>query len=141
MTDASMPLDGDDQAAEPAEATDTQSHSRTITPLWLAVTIAVIFGILYAYDVWEAVRDLVGMSLIVGDLGVSFAGVGLALLIAALVVPLVVYGIAFWLGYRRGPLAQAALFLVGWALVQALTLDLAAFFELGGIDFSTADAS
>jgi hypothetical protein len=148
MTDASLPLD-DDRATDAAGAPDTgdatvstqTEAARTRTPLWLAVTIAVVFGVLYAYDVWEAVRDLVGMSLLVGDLGVAFAGVGLALLIAALIVPLLVFGLAFWLGYRRGPLEQAALFLVGWALVQALTLDFAALFELGGIDFSTADVS
>ena len=127
MTDASVPLDGD------ARATDTTR--RTVTPLWLAVTIAVLFGVLYAYDVWEAVRDLVGMSLMIGDLGVSFAGWGLALLIAALVMPILVYVLAFWLGYRRGPLAQVMLFLTGYALVQVLTADIGAFFELGGIDF------
>jgi ABC-type multidrug transport system permease subunit len=143
MTDASVPLDGEDRTTESTETTETADATgrpRTVTPLWLAVTIAVLFGVLYAYDVWEAVRDLVGMSLLVSDLGVSFAGTGLALLIAALVVPLVVFGLAFWLGYRRGPLAQVLLFLVGWALVQALTLDIATLFELGGIDFSTDDA-
>ena len=100
------------------------------------MTIALLFGVLYAYDVWEAVRDLVGMSLLVGDLGVSFAGVGLGLLIAALVVPLLVFGLAFWLGRHRNPLVQVVLFLTGYAVVQAITLDLAALFELGGIDFS-----
>jgi len=131
MTEASVPA-GD----AGTDSSDTGTTRRTVTPLWLAVTIAVIFGVLYAYDVWEAVRDLVGVSLMVGDLGVTLAGVGLALLIAALLVPLAVFVLAFWLGYRRGPLAQVLLFLTGYAVVQALTLDLGAFFELGGIDFS-----
>ena len=131
MTEASVPA-GD----AGTDSGDTGTAHRTVTPLWLAVTIAVIFGVLYAYDVWEAVRDLVGVSLMVGDLGVTLAGIGLALLIAALLVPLAVFVLAFWLGYRRGPLAQVLLFLTGYAVVQALTLDLGAFFELGGIDFS-----
>ena len=131
MTEASVPA-GD----AGTDSSDTGTARRTVTPLWLAVTIAVIFGVLYAYDVWEAVRDLVGVSLMVGDLGVTLAGIGLALLIAALIVPLAVFVLAFWLGYRRGPLAQVLLFLTGYAVVQALTLDLGAFFELGGIDFS-----
>ena len=131
MTEASVPA-GDAGTG----SSDTGTTRRTATPLWLAVTIAVIFGVLYAYDVWEAVRDLVGVSLMVGDLGVTLAGIGLALLIAALLVPLAVFVLAFWLGYRRGPLAQVLLFLTGYAVVQALTLDLGAFFELGGIDFS-----
>jgi hypothetical protein len=133
MTEASVPAGGDTGASQ---ATGTTSQPRSAAPLWLAVTIAVIFGVLYAFDVWEAVRDLVGMSLMVGDLGVSFAGIGIGILIAALLVPLIVFGIAFWLGRRRGPLAQVVLFLAGYALVQALTLDLSAIFQLGGIDFS-----
>jgi hypothetical protein len=47
-----------------------------------------------------------------------------------------VLGLAFWLGRRRGPLQQVVLFLVGYALVQALTLDLTALFDLGGLDFA-----
>jgi hypothetical protein len=133
MTEASAPTDGD---AGATDATATPAPARSATPLWLAMTIAVLFGVLYAYDVWEALRDLVGMSLLVGDLGVSFAGVGLGLLIAALVVPFLVFALAFWLGRHRNPLVQVVLFLTGYALVQALTLDLSAIFELGGIDFS-----
>lgn len=145
MTEASVPTGGDAREADKADAadstdttdsTDATETRRPATPFWLAVTIAVLFGVLYAYDVWEAVRDLVGMSLMVGDLGVSFAGVGIALLIAALVVPFLVFGVAFWLGRHRGPLAQILLFLAGYAFVQAINLDLAAIFELGGIDFS-----
>ncbi len=132
MTEASVPAG----AGADAPDGDTTPRPRPATPTWLAVTIAVLFGVLYAFDVWEAVRDLVGMTMLVGDLGVSFAGIGIGILIAALLVPLVVFGIAFWLGRRRGPLAQMMLFLVGYALVQALTLDLSAIFELGGIDFS-----
>lgn len=133
MTEASVPAGGE---ARPTDASDSAGATRPATPLWLAATIAVLFGVLYAYDVWEAVRDLVGMILLVGDLGVSFAGVGIGLLIAAVIVPFLVFGLVFWLGRRRGPLVQVVLFLAGFALVQALTLDLSAIFELGGIDFS-----
>jgi len=132
MTDASAAAD---DATGPG-TTAGAAPARPATPLWLAVTIAVFFGVFYAYDVWEAVRDLVGMTLIVGDLGVSFAGIGIALLIVALIVPLVVFALAFWLGRKRGPLEQVVLFLVGYALVQAISLGLASFFGLGGIDFS-----
>ena len=137
MTEASVPAGGDAPETDATAIDATQADpGRPATPLWLAVTIAVLFGVLYVYDVWEAVRDLVGMSLLVGDLGVSFAAGGIVILVAALVVPLVVFGIAFWLGRHRGPLAQIVLFAAGYALVQALTFDFAALFELGGIDFS-----
>ena len=136
MTDASVPAGGDARPTDATHTPDVTTPTRPATPLWLAVTIAVLFGVLYAYDVWEAVRDLVGMTMLVGDLGVSFAGVGIGILIAALLVPLVVFGLAFWLGRHRNPFVQIVLFLTGYALVQALTLDLSAIFELGGIDFT-----
>ncbi len=132
MTEASVPAG----AGADAPGADSTPRPRRATPIWLAATIAVLFGVLYAFDVWEAVRDLVGMTMLVEDLGVSFAGIGIGILIAALVVPLIVFGIAFQLGRRRGALAQIMLLLVGYSLVQALTLSLSAIFELGGIDFS-----
>ena len=132
MSKASVPV-GDDGGAREAE--DVVSAHRA-TPLWLAATITVVFGLLYAYDVWEAVGNLVGLNMQASTLGVSLSGWGIALLVAAILVPLVVFGLAYWLGRHRGPAAQALLFLVGYAVVQALTLDVAALFELGGLDFS-----
>ena len=58
MTEASVPAD---EAA--AASADDSAGSRSATPLWLAVTIAALFGALYAYDVWEAVGNLVGLNL------------------------------------------------------------------------------
>ena len=131
MTEASVPADAGTAASADAAA------PRSATPLWLAVTIAVLFGVLYAYDVWEAVGNLVGLNLQAASLGISLSGVGLALLIVALVLPFLVFGIAFWLGRRRGPIQQVVLFLAGYAAVQAITFGLTAlFFQLGGLDLS-----
>ena len=132
MTEASVPAD-----AGTAASADDAAAPRSATPLWLAVTIAVLFGVLYAYDVWEAVGNLVGLNLQAASLGISLSGVGLALLIVALVLPFLVFGIAFWLGRRRGPIQQVVLFLAGYAAVQAITFGLTAlFFQLGGLDLS-----
>ena len=128
MTDASVPGDR-------AEA-DSPSVTSPPTPLWLVVTIAVVFGVFYAYDVWEAVGNLVGLSIYAGELDVALTGYGVAMLVVGIVVPLVVYATAFWLGRRRGPLAQVVLFLAGFALVQALSADVAVLFDLGGLDLS-----
>ena len=150
MSEASVPTsdDGTIAATGSTEATaataapgstdgaDTAAPARPATPLWLAVSIAVLFGVFYAYDVWEAVGNLVGLNIQAAALGVPLAGWGVALLVAALVVPFLAFGVALWLGRHRGPLVQVVLFLVGYALVQALTLDLSALFELGGFDFS-----
>lgn len=130
MTEASVPAD-----ANAAASADDADASRSATPLWLAVTIAVLFGVLYAYDVWEAVGNLVGLNLQAGSLGIALSGLGLTLLIVALVLPFLVFGVAFWLGHRRGPLQQVVLFLAGYAAVQALTFGLTdLFFQVGGLD-------
>jgi len=128
MTEASASHGGDIPPVEIAP--------RPATPPWIAVAIAVLFGVLYAYDLWEAIGNLVGLNIQASSLDVSLSGLGVAVLVIALVLPFLVFALAFWLGRRRGPLAQVVLFLAGYAFVQALTLDLAAFFELGGIDFS-----
>ena len=130
MTEASVPAD-----ADAAAFADDADASRSATPLWLAVTIAVLFGVLYAYDVWEAVGNLVGLNLQAGSLGIALSGLGLTLLIVALVLPFLVFGVAFWLGHRRGPLQQVVLFLAGYAAVQAITFGLTdLFFQVGGLD-------
>ncbi|MGW4930927.1 hypothetical protein ACWEOH_17460 [Agromyces sp. NPDC004153] len=130
MTEASVPAD-----AGAAASADEVDAPRSATPFWLAVTIAVLFGVLYAYDVWEAVGNLVGLNLQAGSLGIALSGLGLTLLIVALVLPFLLFGVAFWLGHRRGPLQQVVLFLAGYAAVQALTFGLTdLFFQVGGLD-------
>ncbi|MEF3405344.1 hypothetical protein [Agromyces sp. CCNWLW203] len=110
-----------------AAADDDGSVARSATPFWLAITIAVLFGVFYAYDVWEAVGNLVGMNVTAGELGVAITGAGWALLLAGIAVPLLVFGAAFWLGRRRSPLVQVVLYLAGYALVQVLAADFASF--------------
>lgn len=130
MTEASLPA-----GAGAAASADESAAPRSTTPLWLAVTIAVLFGVLYAYDVWEAVGNLVGLNLQASSLGISLTGVGITLLVIALVLPFVVFGVAFWLGRHRGPIQQVVLFLAGYAAVQAITFGLTdLFFQFGGLD-------
>ena len=119
-----------------AAADDDRSVARSTTPLWLAITIAVLFGVFYAYDVWEAVGNVVGMNVYANGLGISLTGAGWALLVTGVALPILVFGAAFWFGRRRGPLAQVVLLLAGYALVQVLAADVSALFELGGLDLS-----
>ncbi|MBM7830149.1 hypothetical protein JOE59_000854 [Agromyces cerinus] len=129
MTEASVPTG-------PTAADVDSAPARPATPLWLAITIAVVFGVFYAYDVWEAVGNLVGLNITANELGVSVTGGGWALLVAGIAVPLLVFGTALWLGRRRAPLAQVVLFLAGYALVQVLAADVSSLFGLGGLDLS-----
>lgn len=138
MTDASAPAEQPETSTEPrtdvAGADAAEASARPATPLWLAVVIAAVTGLFYAYDVWEAVGNLVGLNLYADSLGVGLTAYGVVVLIIGVVLPFLVYAIAFWLGRRRGPLGQLALFVVGYALVQVLSADVAVLFGLNGLD-------
>ncbi|GLU89671.1 MULTISPECIES: hypothetical protein [Agromyces] len=138
MTDASAPAEQPETSTAPrtdvAGADAAEASARPATPLWLAVVIAAVTGLFYAYDVWEAVGNLVGLNLYADSLGVGLTAYGVVVLIIGVVLPFLVYAIAFWLGRRRGPLGQLALFVVGYALVQVLSADVAVLFGLNGLD-------
>jgi hypothetical protein len=107
------------------------ADARPRPPLWLSVALAVFFGLFYAYDVWEAVGNLVGLNLQAQSLDTGLSGFGWAVLIVGILVPILVYGVAFWLGRTRSAAVQALLFLAGLALVAVLTLDMFVTFGLG----------
>lgn len=134
MTDASLPADPSSSPAEPAPDEAVATPERPATPLWLAVVVAALAGAFYAYDVWEAVGNLVGLNITAGSLGVSLTAYGVTLLVVGVVLPFLVFALAFWLGRRRGPIAQVLLFVAGYAVVQVLAADVTVLFGLGGLD-------
>lgn len=97
------------------------------TPPWVIVTIAVFFGLFFAYDTWEAVGNLVGLNLAAQGLDTQLSGAGWALLIGGVLLPVLVYVAAFRLGRGRTAVARVVLFLVGLCLVAVLTLDIFTF--------------
>ena len=103
-------------SAETAAVVPSAAHART--PLWLDITLAVLFGLFYAYDVWEVVGSIVQPT----SIGLTFSAVGWVLLVVALLAPVVSFVVAFALGRRRGTVAKAALYLAGLAVSAALLL-------------------
>ncbi|KFF60168.1 hypothetical protein JF66_06095 [Cryobacterium sp. MLB-32] len=96
---------------------------RRRTPAWLAVTLAVLFGLFYAYDVWEAVGNLLGLSTTVQSLDTQFSAFGWVVLIGAIVVPVGLFAGAFVLGRSRAPLGQVLLYLAGLGVSAVVSLD------------------
>jgi len=102
----------------------------------LAIGVLIVFGLFYAYDLFEAVQSLV---VVPGEVAARNEFLGLddpvpwGGLIAATVLPPVVFAIAARLGRRRSAGALALLLLVGLALVAALTLSIAAYVRAGGL--------
>lgn len=119
--------------AAPGGAPEASGSAKLATGSWMVITVAVIFGLFYAYDVWEAIGNLVGLSLAAQNLDTRLSGYGLTVLIGGILLPLVVYAVAFWLGRRRGIGVRALLLFVGLCLVAALSLDIYALFGLGNL--------
>jgi hypothetical protein len=88
---------------------------------WLSLILAALFGLFYAYDVWEAVGNLVGVPYFYDAVGFS-ASTPWALLISALVFPFVIFVIVFVLGIRRNVGEKALLYVAGLAVSNALAL-------------------
>ena len=100
------------------------------TPTWLVATIAGFLGLFYAYAVWNAVGNLVETVRVAGDLGLTLNGLGWFLWIFAAIFPLLVWGAAFALGYRRPAHELFLIMLTGLALVAVFWLNVVAYSTL-----------
>ncbi|WP_213814166.1 hypothetical protein [Glaciihabitans sp. dw_435] len=95
---------------------------RGIRSGWFSSLIAVLFGIVYAYYLWDAIRSMVELPKNYTDLGLTTADVPWWLLIVGVAVPPVVYLLAFLIGRRHGVATKALVFFAGLATVAALGL-------------------
>ena len=90
---------------------------------WVVVAVAVLFGLFYAYAVWNAVAFLVSQA----DSTLNMNGYGWFVLLLAVVFPLIVFGIAFSIGWRRIWWEFGLVLLLGLAVVAAFWLDIVAY--------------
>lgn len=100
-------------AVEPAQAPQ---------PIWVRAALALVFGLLLAYDVWEVVGSLVQIL----SLGLGFTAAGWAIMIVALIAPIGLFATAFVISRRRGILvsllAYATAVAVSATLFSTLTV-------------------
>lgn len=123
-------------AAQPAPASDTEAGASPKPSgrghrSWLFWTIVVIFAVVYAQDVFQAVTDAFGVPADIGALNALRAEAGLPALavpwlpiIVNLALPLVTFATALAVSWRRSILVTALIFGTGLAVVAALTLDM-----------------
>jgi hypothetical protein len=98
-----------------------------------AAAVAIAFGLLFAYDLFEAVSNLVGVvgqidayNVFARENGLQIASIPWVLLIVTVALPPTLYGAAWWIGRSRGLGMRALLFVGGLAVVAAVTLSLTA---------------
>lgn len=93
-------------------------------PLWFDVALATVFGVFYAFDVWEVVGSIVTLT----SFGFTFNALGWTVLVVSLVAPVVCFVTAFLLGRRHGALMKAVLYFGGLAVSATLFLNLTVVF-------------
>lgn len=113
----------------PVQATVTDAPSSRHRILHFAVSI--FFGLFYAYDLFEGISNLVAVPAQLADYNkfliendITPLAVPWTILVANLLLPLVVFAVAWLLGRGRPIRQQAVLLLAGLAVVAALTLTL-----------------
>lgn len=92
----------------------------------LGWVIAALFGLLYIYDVWEAVGTMIELPRTYASLGLDAAGIPWWALIVNLLLPVAAFAVAFWVGRRQRAGGKALVFLLGLAVASALSLGLSA---------------
>lgn len=86
------------------------------------VALAVVFGLFFAWDTWEAVSNLVALPGFYDYAGFGSENVPWWLLIIGVAIPVVVFAAALLLGRGRPLLVKAILLVVGLAVTSALGL-------------------
>lgn len=100
------------------------------TPLWLVAAISAVFGLCFAYAVWNAIGNLVATVQTAGDLGLALNGLGWFLWLFAAALPVLVWALALAIGRRRAPHELALVMLTGLALVAVFWLDVVSYAAL-----------
>ena len=88
-----------------------------------AWVVGVLLAVLYVYAAVAAVGNVLGMIGLAGALGTGLSGSGWLWLVLGVLIPLLVLGIALWLGRRRAAWTRILLLAAGIAVVAALQID------------------
>lgn len=89
---------------------------------WLSLVVAGLFALFFAYDVWEAVDNLISLPRFYEASGLDPAGLPWWLLWIGVGVPVVVFVAAFIIGRHRNVGEKAVIFFVGLAVSSGLGL-------------------
>jgi len=90
---------------------------------WPAIAVAIVFGLLYAYDLFLALSNLIGLSSGLSDPGI----IPWSPLIVGVIVPPAAYAASFLVGRRRSLGLFALTLLTGLAVAFAVALSLEAY--------------
>lgn len=112
-----------------SESTTTDAAAaaarKSPTPTWVLATVCGLFGLVYAYAVWNALGNLIQSAQ-----QLQLNGLGWFVWIFATLFPILVFAGAFALGYRRPVGHLVVILLTGLALVAVFWLNVVAYTTL-----------
>ena len=97
---------------------------------WLSLVVAALFGLFFAYDLWEGVSNLIALPAFYDAFGYGTENVPWWLLWIGVAIPPIVFVIAFAVGRRQNVFGKALVFLLGLALVAGLSIGLLGLEEI-----------
>lgn len=103
---------------------DAVAHTPRQRLRWLRTALLGLFGLFYAYAVWNAVSYLISLA----QLGINLTG--WLVLVFAVLLPILVFAGAFSLGRRRGLGESTLVLLAGLGLVAVFWMNVVAFSTL-----------
>lgn len=114
----------DDSPLDEALADDSRAAKRGKLG-WLSLTVAALFGLFFAYDLWEAIENAIEVPKLYAQLeavGLGAREVPWLLIWIGILIPPVAYGVAFLIGLRHNVFGKALVFVLALVLVAALSL-------------------
>jgi hypothetical protein len=113
---------------EPLEPSKPKRERRPIGAF--ALVVAALFGLVYAYLVWQAIRNLIELPKSYIAFGYTSDDVPWWLLIIGLIIPILIYVVAFLAGLNQNLLSKAVLFFVGLTASSGLAFGVFAVHKL-----------
>ncbi len=99
---------------------------------WFRLAVIILFALVYAWDLFEAITDLFGVAAQITNynenatlIGLNTIAIPWVVLIANLLLPLVVFGIAVLITRKRSAGILAIVLFAGLGVVAAVSLSLA----------------
>lgn len=119
-----MPRSPESADSGSAAATAERPVRTSPVPLWLRVVVLVIFGALFANELWEAIANLITFQQFAFAFGGAVSVRGWVVIALTLIVPIV--GFIAALRFSRGcrPLGYILTFLAALAACSTVTLSL-----------------
>jgi hypothetical protein len=116
--------DGTSTVTTPGTSSAPTTHlSRTArVRRWIHIAVAAIFGIVYAYYLWDAIRSLIELPAAYELAGLSRDDAPWSLLVLGIILPIVTFVGALIVGRGRNPLEFALILLTGLGALAVLNL-------------------